>query len=95
MWYKHQKSKKLALNSSLQTYQILTNDDQILILHLSYFSITVFVSGTAEDSLVTTCFNFGSFFRFRGFKETGGLEVNCCYQKYARTFQSLGQSTYY
>ena len=26
-WYKLQKSKKLALNSSLQSYQILTNDD--------------------------------------------------------------------
>ena len=41
MWYKHQKSKKLALNSSLQTYQILTNDDEMLILRLSYFSTTV------------------------------------------------------
>ena len=80
---------KLALDSQLQTYQILTNDDQMLILSLSYFNTTVFISGTTEDSLVTTCFNFGSFFRFRGFKETGGLEANCCYQKYARTFQSF------
>ena len=39
--YKHQKSKKLALNLQLQTYQILTNDDQMLILCLSYFIATV------------------------------------------------------
>ena len=34
-----QKFKKNALNSQLQTYQILTDDDQMLILCLSY-SIT-------------------------------------------------------
>ena len=33
----HKKNKKLALNSWLQFYQILTNDDQMLILCLSYF----------------------------------------------------------
>jgi hypothetical protein len=31
----------LALNSQLRTYQILTNDDQMLILCLSYFITTV------------------------------------------------------
>ena len=42
MWYKHtQKKKKLTLNSQLQTYQILTNDDQMFILCLSYFITTV------------------------------------------------------
>ena len=37
MWYKHQKNKKFTLNSLLQTCQILTNDDQMIILCLSYF----------------------------------------------------------
>ena len=35
------KNKKLALNSRLQPYQILKNDDQMLILCLSYFFTTV------------------------------------------------------
>ena len=39
--YKWQKMKKFALNSQLQPYQILTNDDQMLILCLSYFITTV------------------------------------------------------
>ena len=39
-WYKHQKNKKFTLNSQLQTNQILTNDDQMFILCLSYL-ITV------------------------------------------------------
>ena len=39
--FKHQRNKKLALNSELQTYQILTNDDQMLNLCLSYFIATV------------------------------------------------------
>ena len=38
---KHQNSKKLALNWWLKTYQILTNDDQMLILFLTYFIATV------------------------------------------------------
>ena len=29
MWYKPKKDMKLALNSQLQTVQILTNDDQV------------------------------------------------------------------
>ena len=33
--------KKNALNSQLQPYQMLTNDDQMLILCLSYFITTV------------------------------------------------------
>ena len=37
MGYKHQNNEKLALYSQLQTYQILTNDDQMLILCPSYF----------------------------------------------------------
>ena len=40
--HKRQNNKKLALNSQLQTYQILKNDDQIVILRLSYFITTVF-----------------------------------------------------
>ena len=41
MRYKQQNNKKLTLNSQLQTYQILTNNDQMLILCLSYFITTV------------------------------------------------------
>ena len=37
----HPKNKKLALKSQLQAYQILTNDDQVLILCLSYLITTV------------------------------------------------------
>ena len=33
--------KKFSLNSQLQPYQILTNDDQMLIFCLSYFITTV------------------------------------------------------
>ena len=40
-WYKHQKYKKLTLNSPLQTHQILTNDDQMIIFCLSYLITTV------------------------------------------------------
>ena len=29
-WYKHQKDKKLILNSQLQTYQILINEEEVL-----------------------------------------------------------------
>ena len=39
--YKYHKNKKFTLNSQLQTYQILTNDDQMLILCLSYVITTV------------------------------------------------------
>ena len=35
--YKQQTNKKLTLNLNLQTYQIVTNDAQMLILCLSYF----------------------------------------------------------
>ena len=35
--HKQQKEKTLTLDSWLQTYQILTNDDQMVILRLSYF----------------------------------------------------------
>ena len=35
-WYKHQKFKKLALNSGVETHQNLTNNDNMLILCLSY-----------------------------------------------------------
>ena len=41
-WNKLQTNKKLALNSQLQTYKILKNDDRMLILCLSYFITTVF-----------------------------------------------------
>ena len=36
------KKEKLDLNLQLQTYNILTNNDQMLILLLSYFITTVF-----------------------------------------------------
>ena len=29
-WHEHQKNKKLVLNSQLQTYQILTNEAEVL-----------------------------------------------------------------
>ena len=35
------KKEKLTLNSQLETYQILTNDDKMLILCLSYFITTL------------------------------------------------------
>ena len=38
---KKPKNKKLALDSRLEAYQILTNDDQMLIFCLSYFITTV------------------------------------------------------
>jgi hypothetical protein len=37
---------KLVLNSKLQTYQILTNDDQMLNMCLSYFITTVIALNT-------------------------------------------------
>ena len=40
-WYKHLKIENLILNPQLQTYQILTNGNQMLILCLSYFITTV------------------------------------------------------
>ena len=40
-WYKLQNNEKFALNSQLQTNQVLTNDDQMAILCLSYFLTTV------------------------------------------------------
>ena len=36
------KSKKLALNSGIQTYQILTNDDKVCISSLSSSILAVF-----------------------------------------------------
>ena len=37
----HKKNKKFTLNSQLQTYQILTKDDQMFSMCPSYFIITV------------------------------------------------------
>ena len=48
MWYKLQTNKKLTLNSQQQNYQILTNDDQMLILCSSYFITTVTVQFATE-----------------------------------------------
>ena len=42
------KPQKIALNSQLQPYQILTNDDQMLILCLSYFITTVHIKQLDE-----------------------------------------------
>ena len=55
-WYKHLKDKKLSLNSQLQTYQILTNDDQMFILCLSYFVTAVLK--VFSFSLVFSSFQF-------------------------------------
>ena len=41
MPYKLQKNKKLALELGLQTYQILTNDDEVCILSLSSILLAV------------------------------------------------------
>ena len=41
-WYKHQNYEKLVLNSKLQTYQILTNEAEVL--KKSYFSFILAVS---------------------------------------------------
>ena len=41
-WHKHQKNKKSVLNSQLQTYQILTNEAEVL--KKSYFSFILAVS---------------------------------------------------
>ena len=50
-WYDHQQNEKIVLNSPLQTYQILTNDDQILTLCLYYFITTVLPIGKIETLL--------------------------------------------
>ena len=52
MVYKHQNNKKLTLNSQLQTYQILTTDDQMTILCLSYFITTVTSSVPDKPDIV-------------------------------------------
>ena len=49
-----QKNKKLALNSWLQTYQILTSDDQMLILRLSYFVTTVNIFLFKEGTIINS-----------------------------------------
>ena len=53
-WKKHPKNKKLASNSQLQSYQILTNYDQMLILCFSYFISTVSKIMSCEESLSLT-----------------------------------------
>ena len=40
--YKRQKNKTLTLNSGIQTYQILTNDDEVCIPSLSSILLAVF-----------------------------------------------------
>ena len=39
--YKGQKNKKLSFNSRIQTYQVLTNDDEVCIPSLSSILIAV------------------------------------------------------
>ena len=39
--YERQENKKLALNSGIQTYQILTNDDEVCIPRLSSILLAV------------------------------------------------------
>ena len=55
---KLQTDKKWALNSQLQTYQILTNDDQMLNLYLSYFIATVYIMRVLSK-LGSTCYLWG------------------------------------
>ena len=43
-----QKKKKLALNSGIQTYQILTNNDEVCILSLSIILLAVHKQMTTE-----------------------------------------------
>ena len=40
MWYKHPKNEKLGLNSKLQTYKILTNDDFFVFFLVYYYCNT-------------------------------------------------------
>ena len=40
--YKHQKDKKLASKLEMQTYQIMTSDDEVCIPSLSRILLTVF-----------------------------------------------------
>jgi hypothetical protein len=42
MPYKRQKDKKLALKLEIQTYQILTNDDELCIPSISIILLAVF-----------------------------------------------------
>ena len=54
--FNHHKSKKLTLkiqDCSVQTYQILTNDDQIIIFCLSYFITTVTNIKQTKDKQTT------------------------------------------
>ena len=44
MPYKLQKNKKLALELGLQTYQILTNDDEVCITSLSTILLAVLMN---------------------------------------------------
>ena len=54
MWHKLQKIKKFALNSQLQTVQILTNDVQMLVLCLSYIITTVLTYEIGSVNVIIT-----------------------------------------
>ena len=41
---KQKQNEKFDLNSRLQTYQILTNGDQMILLSLSYFITTLVIT---------------------------------------------------
>ena len=54
MWYRHQKVKKFALNSQLQTVQLLTNDVQTLIFCLSDFTTAVLTYEIGSVNVIIT-----------------------------------------
>ena len=58
-WYKQPKNNKLALNSQLHTYQILTNDDQMLNVCLSHYITTVMFTRIDQVTIIQLCFLFG------------------------------------
>ena len=64
-WHKHQKNKKLVLDSQLQTYQILTNEAEVLkqscfsfiiaVLKIYFFSRIAKVLLDKASTLNTVC----------------------------------------
>ena len=59
--YERQKIKKFALNSQLKPYQILTNNDQMLILCLPYFIIKMYFDLNEQAEIQTLNWLYYSF----------------------------------
>ena len=70
---KAKKNEKFILNSQLHTYQILTNNDQMLILCLSYFVTNVHTISDTMDMILEKCFKIEVIKKC--FKETNKLHV--------------------